>query len=175
MSTLSVDTLSIDTIQGKTTAGTIAMPSGTVVQVAQREVGNSGFTTTTSETYTDITNFYVDITPKFSNSIIIFDTTITCNINDSSAYAHFRVVDSNNSDAQIHTGGKCGGTSYATSNNSYFEDVPIRATDANCGTTSTMRLQLQAGVFGNTDNAHTFSINWSSTDMRTLTAIEIKA
>jgi len=170
-----MSTLSVDTIQGKTTAGTVAMPSGSIVQVAQREVGNTGFSTQTNQTSIDITNFYVDITPKFSDSIIVWETTLTYNINDESCYGMFRVVDSNNSDAVIHSGTRCGHVGYYQPDHQAYYDTPIRAVDANCGTTSTMRLQLQVWLDNNADGAETFKINWSSGDMRTITATEIKA
>jgi hypothetical protein len=59
-----MSTLKVDTIQGKTTAGTVAMPSGHVVQVVEK-------VSTASNTFSS--NSYVDhdelaITPKFSTS-----------------------------------------------------------------------------------------------------------
>jgi hypothetical protein len=72
-----MSTLSVDTIQGKTTAGTVAMPAGHVVQT---------FTTNRTDTFTvsGVANtemFSILITPKFASSKIL----ITCNINGSSA------------------------------------------------------------------------------------------
>ena len=61
-----MSTLSVDTIQGKTTAGTVAMPSGSVIQVK-----NSLHITaqsSTSNTYADISGLSIDITPKFNTS-----------------------------------------------------------------------------------------------------------
>ena len=74
-----MSTLSVDTIQGKTTAGTVALPAGHVVQT---------FTTNRTDTFTvsGATNtemFSILITPKFASSKIL----ITCNINGSSAQA----------------------------------------------------------------------------------------
>ena len=43
-----MSTLSVDTIQGKTTAGTVAMPSGMVVQTAQSTASANFSTTSTS-------------------------------------------------------------------------------------------------------------------------------
>ena len=56
-----------------------------------------------------------------------------------------------------------------------YEETPIRAVDANCGTTSTMRLQLQVSLGNNSGGSHTFKINWSSNTYKTITATEIKA
>ena len=74
-----MSTLSVDTIQGKTTAGTVALPAGHVVQT---------FSTNRTDTFTvsGATNtemFSILITPKFASSKIL----ITCNINGSSAQA----------------------------------------------------------------------------------------
>jgi len=170
-----MSTLSVDTIQGKTTAGTVAMPSGSIVQVVQREVGNNSFSTTNNATYTDVTNFYVDITPKFSDSIIIFEAEVIGNVNNSATHADFRVVNSNNSDALIHTGSSTATFGYYNTMTNNYEEIPIRAVDANCGTTSTMRLQLQVALGNNSGGSHTFNINWTSSNIKTITATEIKA
>ena len=64
-----MSTLSVDTIQGKTTAGTIAMPSGTIIQARY-----SSSTTRVSGTTAgaDVTLMTADVfTPKFANSKII--------------------------------------------------------------------------------------------------------
>lgn len=169
-----MSTLKVDTIQGKTTAGTVAMPSGSVVQIAQREVANSFFSTTNNYSFTDVTNFYVDITPKFSDSIIIFEAEVIGNVNNSATHADFRVVNSNNSDAVIHTGTLTATFGYYNSMTGNYEEIPIRAVDANCGTTSTMRLQLQTAL-GNNSAGNQFTINWGANTYKTITATEIKA
>ena len=64
-----MSTLSVDTIQGKTTAGTVAMPSGTIVQ-ARYSSSTTGVSGTTSAA--DVTLMTADaFTPKFANSKII--------------------------------------------------------------------------------------------------------
>ena len=95
--------LLVDKIEGKADSGTIAMPSGSVVQVAQRQAANSFFSTTNNYSFTDVTNFYVDIAPKFSDSIIIFEAQVVGNVNSSSTHADFRVVNSNNSGGNTFT------------------------------------------------------------------------
>ena len=72
-----MSTLSVDTIQGKSTAGTVAMPAGHIVQT---------FTTNRTDTFTvsgaaQTEMFSILITPKFASSKIL----ITCNINGSGA------------------------------------------------------------------------------------------
>ena len=162
--------LLVDKIEGKSNSGTIEMPSGSIVQMTQNEAFASFFSST-SQTEVDVTDYYVDITPKFSDSIIVFETAINGTINDASAYARFRVVDSNNSDAVIHSSTYIAQYGYLLSDTDMFAEFPIRAVDSNCGTTSTMRLQLQMRV----SDSSTFKINWSSGEKRLLTAIEIKS
>ena len=65
-----MSTLKVDTIQGKTTAGTVAMPAGHVIQVVSSEIGASGDISTTSTSFVD-TGHSVTITPKFSTSKVL--------------------------------------------------------------------------------------------------------
>ena len=59
-------TLKVDTIQGKTTAGTVAMPAGMVIQTATTlSIANNG--TYSSQTLSHISTFDVAFTPKFSS------------------------------------------------------------------------------------------------------------
>ena len=60
--------LLVDKIEGKSTANTVQMPSGSVIQV-QRTTQQSGNSSTTSTSMVS-TGLSVDITPKFANSLI---------------------------------------------------------------------------------------------------------
>ena len=62
-----MSTLSVDTIQGKTTSGTVAMPAGHVIQTIF--LHSTTRTAITSSSYT-ATALQKAITPKFSNSLI---------------------------------------------------------------------------------------------------------
>ena len=62
-----MSTLSVDTIQGKTTASTVQMPSGHVIQTVD---GSDGTQTTSTSSSFVASNVAVTITPKFSTSII---------------------------------------------------------------------------------------------------------
>ena len=64
-----MSTLSVDTIQGKTTAGTVAMPAGHVVQTVQTL--KTDVFSTSSTSFTDITGLSLNITPKFNTSKIL--------------------------------------------------------------------------------------------------------
>ena len=63
-----MSTLSVDTIQGKTTAGTVAMPAGHIIQVAESTITTQITTTSTSFS---ASGHIVSITPKFANSKLI--------------------------------------------------------------------------------------------------------
>ena len=65
-----MSTLSVDTIQGKTTANTVQMPSGSVIQIVKSTGAIYGTTTSTSFVATDLS---VNMTPKFNNSLIRID------------------------------------------------------------------------------------------------------
>jgi hypothetical protein len=60
--------LLVDKIEGKTTANTVQMPSGSVIQVVTREIGASDQVSFSSASHTD--SITINFTPKFSNSII---------------------------------------------------------------------------------------------------------
>ncbi len=65
-----MSTLSVDTIQGKTTAGTVAMPSGTPVQL-QVTQGNFSYQELTTQSMVEVSDMNVTITPKFASSKIL--------------------------------------------------------------------------------------------------------
>jgi hypothetical protein len=89
-----MSTLSVDTIQGKTTAGTVAMPAGMVIQttdVSSNGVGTvpSSRTETASTTFV-ATNLFGKITPKFSNSKVTvrFASSINTNTNSTNSLVY---------------------------------------------------------------------------------------
>jgi hypothetical protein len=63
-----MSTLSVDTIQGKTTAGTVAMPAGHMIQMQSATL--SGGSNSSSATSFADTGLTVNITPKFATSKI---------------------------------------------------------------------------------------------------------
>ena len=61
-----MSTLKVDTIQGKTTAGTVSMPAGHVVQtVSNTSYGSATYSLSAN---TEQNTLSCTITPKFSNS-----------------------------------------------------------------------------------------------------------
>ena len=69
-----MSTLSVDTIQGKTTAGTVKLPSGSVLQTIFENASTS--TTINSTSYIDA-NVTATITPKYSTSKILVLSSLT--------------------------------------------------------------------------------------------------
>ena len=83
-----MSTLSVDTIQGQTTAANINFPAGTPVQVQTTKM-TTRFTRSGS-TESDITGLAVTITPKFSNSTIMIFVSMTIGSGTTSGH-HFRI------------------------------------------------------------------------------------
>jgi len=160
-----MSTLFVDTINEKTSGNGISIP-GHVVQVQYRKQANNTFTSTSSS-MTDMTDWYVDITPKSASNLIIWQSTITLKLNDSDGYARFRIVDSNNSDAVWNTNTYMGSCGYYQATNGFMDEPLFHINTA--GTTSAMRLQLQFQI----NSGGTLSREWSGSDDRIIMAMEI--
>ena len=160
-----MSTLYVDTINEKTSGNGVQIP-GHVVQVQYRAVANNGFSTT-SASMVDVTNWYVDITPKFSNSILVWQTTITLLLDNLAAYGRFRIVDSNNSDTQWSSNSYMGSSSFYQPTAGMIDYQFLHANTA--GTTNSMRLQFQAQV----NSGGTLSNSWSGGDNRIIMVTEI--
>ena len=78
-----MSTLSVDTIQGKTTAGTVAMPAGAVVQTTLHTFGTE--TVLSSDSDADIGSSTVTFTPKFASSLLILSCAVHVHINRSNS------------------------------------------------------------------------------------------
>ena len=91
MGTLNVETLSVDTIQGLSTAGTLAMPSGSVIQkvmVTDVETGSSINSTSWSEI---LSSMRISITPKFSDSKLVITYHLLVGGNNSTLMRHYKI------------------------------------------------------------------------------------
>ena len=87
-----MSTLSVDTIQGQTTAANVKMPAGSILQTVTKDFSNSTQITSSGTTYTDVTNGTITITPKFNNSKILIIPNLNILIQDSSStYVYFGV------------------------------------------------------------------------------------
>ena len=78
-----MSTLSVDTIQGKTTAGTVAMPSGHVVQTKFHSFSTQ--TTTTSTSDVDITDSSFSFTSKFASSLLVIRCDVAAKVSRSAS------------------------------------------------------------------------------------------
>ena len=97
--------LLVDKIEGKTTANTIQMPSGSVVQVVKAII-TTDTAVTTSGSFVDIPASQCTITSKFANSSFLYQATISAEGDATSAYNTFqRMVYTVNGGSTIqHTG-----------------------------------------------------------------------
>ena len=73
--------------------------AGEVVQVVTTYFNMSSNNPLVNGTYTSVaaTGLTATITPRFSNSKIIFETNITCNINDTDGHSRWQIYDATNS------------------------------------------------------------------------------
>ena len=160
-----MSTLFVDTINEKTSGNGVAIP-GHVIQVKYRTIQNTGISTT-STSFTDCTNMYVDITPKSSSNLIVWQCTQTFNLNDENGYARFRIVDSNNSDATWSSNTYMASAAYYQPTTTYLDYPMFHINTA--GSTSGMRLQLQVLI----ESGGTLTNGWSTLDARSIMAMEI--
>lgn len=144
------------------------MPSRSVVQYQYRHVTmNQG--TSTSNSGEAVSEFYVDITPKNTNNLIVFSTSIAYANSTSAGYAKFNVYKTISGSTSQWSSGFNGTAGYVSTAGEWYE-VPVITTNT-AGTTSAMRLQL----YVITPNGGTTSFGWSNGSVRTVAAWEIAA
>ena len=153
---------------GNSAASWSDAPPGTIIQYQYRKVINSNFTTT-SASMTDISDFYVDITPKNANNLLVVSTNFTAGLNDNDAYVRYRIVDANNSDTQWSSNTYMGSSHYyAPHSPSQWLEVVLKHTNV-AGTTNALRLQFQGRVLG----GGTLHLGWSASDHRIIEVYEV--
>ena len=153
---------------GNSAASWSDAPPGTIIQYQYRKVINSNFTTT-SASMTDISDFYVDITPKNANNLLVVSTNFTAGLNDNDAYVRYRIVDANNSDTQWSSNTYIGSSHYyAPHSPSQWLEVVLKHTNV-AGTTNALRLQFQGRVLG----GGTLHLGWSASDHRIIEVYEV--
>tara|TARA_R100001460_G_scaffold38122_2_gene72569 strand:- start:215 stop:724 length:510 start_codon:yes stop_codon:yes gene_type:complete len=167
-----MSTLSVDTIQGKTTAGTVAMPSGSVVQMQTAQL-SGGATSYTGTSYAD-TGLTVNITPKFATSKIFVLVTqqigITVSGANDQARMDTRLIETGSStvisatffegtDTQV-----TGNLSVTHSQHGHFQ----------CSSTNTLTFKSQARpATGSASTASALNLAWYTNSVHNITAIEI--
>ena len=104
--------LLVDKIEGKASSGTVAMPSGSVIQVVQGTRFGSNDITSTSFVATDLS---VDITPKFSTSKILVTCTFCSDLGAGSRQIFATIYrDSTRLDTQTSLGGNASSAGFHT-------------------------------------------------------------
>ena len=145
-----------------------SLSAGHVVQtvfVNYLNNNSSLVTEITSTNYTDI-GINIDITPKFANSILIFETDLNCALNDSDGHSMWDVYDATNSRYfSTNDGGSAG--HYGANTDHYIgQHIRIKGPALN---TNPMQLRLRALV----RSGGTLNSSWSS-DSRFASVTEIR-
>ena len=144
MSTLQVNTVQVDTLQGKTTAGTVAMPAGHVIQTHFHTF--TDITTETNSSYVDVGGSSFTFTPKLASSLLHISYSVHAYI--------FRSSDDNGGSVDINVDGSnisasgdaremmitIGGASSIAVFNRLHKEVTVSATNTNA---KTIKLQMQ--------------------------------
>jgi len=186
MSTLRVDTVQKEDGSVPTLNDLSINHLGSVVGFAKKNVMNCGFNTTSSSlvdvtaadvggnTRTNDRKWYIDYTPKFSDSILVWETDMHVNDTSNGGYFRFAIVDANNSNAIWDEAQPNGNQSYISAGGYNRDDEGvwynhhIRGCNVS-GTTNTMRLQLRVLI-----TSGTFDNDWSASDHRVITVTEYK-
>ena len=146
----------------------IDAPPGTIIQYQYRKGTNTAFTTS-STSPTDLNDFYVDITPRNANNLLVVSTNFTAGLNDADGYGRYLIVDANNSDTQWSTSTYMGASNYyAPHSPSQWLEVVLKHTNV-AGTTNAMRLQFQVRIGG----GGTLDLQWSENDDRIVEVYEV--
>tara|TARA_R100001510_G_scaffold50598_1_gene49734 strand:- start:42 stop:542 length:501 start_codon:yes stop_codon:yes gene_type:complete len=164
-----MSTLSVDTIQGKTTAGTVQMPSGSVVQLQSATLAGAT-QSTTSTSFTD-TGLTLNITPKFASSKILVlvhhGISIASNTN---TRVDFRCIE-NGSSTEIYRMDYHGNDGNAVSN---IQRNMGGSGVFQCSNTNqlTFKTQVQKANSGSGEAGNIF-YNWYSQSIHTIQALEV--
>ena len=142
--------------------------AGEIVQVVTQEFAMTTGTLTNG-TYTSLSSIGLSstITPKFSNSKIIYDTQITCNVNDDDGHTRWQVYDNTNSRI-FHNNTYCAGGHFGFNTNAW-PTIHVRCLGTAVNTNAmTLVVKVQVNSGG------TLSFGWSGTGNRLVTMTEIK-
>ena len=142
--------------------------AGEVVQTVFFDYLNNNtnlVTTISSTSYTDI-GINITITPKYANSLLIFETDLNCALNDSDGHSIWDVYDATNSRYFSSNDGGSAGHYGAGTSHYVSQHIRIKGAALN---TSAMQLRLRTLV----RSGGTLNSSWSS-DSRFASVTEIK-
>ena len=146
---------------------------GEIIQVVRKPFINNhsslGMSDISSATYVDLGNLEIDITPKFANSKLIFETDFNARVDASNGHSKYDVYDSTNNRYFISTSGNdCGIAEHYQANTGAYPSIHVRIEGSALYTTAmTLKLRVKMNSGG--------SLNCDfSTDDRIMTVMEIK-
>ena len=152
------------------------MPAGSIVQSKIKYTSNATFTTS-SATWNSLdvgntgnVDFAMKFSPRFNNSILVFETDMTSNLNDDDGYVRFRVVDFNhpNGTTVFHSNTYCAASHYRISTDDWINThICTKGPVQHMGEHN---LVLQVFPY----NGGTWSLSWSGSDYRTVKVTEIR-
>lgn len=151
------------------------MPPGSIVQSKIKYTNNATWTTSAAS-WTSVgpvggqVDFTMKITPKFQNSILVFECDMLTNLNDDDGYVRYRLVDMNhpNGTTVFHSNTYCAGAHYLVSTDDWINThICTKGPVQHMGEHN---LVLQAIVH----SGGTLSFSWSGSDYRTVKVTEIK-
>mgnify|MGYP001487284512 FL=1 len=151
------------------------MPAGSIVQSKIKYTNNTTWGTSNAS-WTSIgpvsgqVDFTMKFSPRFHNSILVFETDMTTMLNDDDGYARFRLVDLNhpNGTTVFHSNTFCAASHYKISTDDWINThICTKGPVQHMGEHN---LVLQVYVY----NGGTLSFSWSSSDYRTVKVTEIR-
>ena len=164
-----MSTLSVDTIQGKTTAGNVAMPAGMVLQVQSSQV--SAWSPTNSQSLIS-TGLAVSITPKFSNSKVLVSVSMNGLYTDAgTTYALYHLYRGGsiiNFMTSVQGQNAGSGYEYGACLSNQFLDSPSTTS------ATTYTVYYRSSASGQSVGFNNYGIGGNNTTTSQITAMEIK-
>ena len=167
-----MSTLKVDTIQGKTTSGTVAMPADMVVQTKFHSFSTQ--TTTTSTSDVDITDSSFSFTPKFASSLLIIRCDVAAKVSRNSSAGNgwslhiavdgTKIMPANNRYENYYE--------VSVSNNHTFYVRNSKEVSLNASNTSAKTIKLIGNLYTDS-NSGTFFINDSGDYTSSIRVMEI--
>ena len=142
--------LLVDKIEGKTTASTVQMPSGSVIQVVQNTPTTTSHVTVTSTSMVEVsTTMRTSITPKFASSLLRLNFHCITGGRNTSYIMNYKFFDITNSS-------NVGFSSLGTGSSRTFVNASMRTTDHDGNDRHT--LSMTAYQSASNTNARTYGI-----------------
>tara|TARA_R100001443_G_scaffold116710_2_gene138159 strand:- start:132 stop:674 length:543 start_codon:yes stop_codon:yes gene_type:complete len=154
-----MSTLQVDTIQGKTTAGTVAMPAGMIIQIVQTTPTTTSHVTVASSSLVEAsTTMRVSITPKFATSLLRFNFQCLTGGRNTSGIMSYKFFDITNS-------ANVGSSSLGTGSSRTFVNASMRTADSDGN--DRHHLNMTAYQSASNTNARTYGI-YASIELNTM-------